>query len=587
MTPLAHPPVADNLGFALATAMRARTLTVRIACMSIIGVLLATVGGWDGAPLWLGAYLLIQAFLYTTARRPVADPDPVLLWGYYAASAINFIVAGLPVWHLWTQCGDLGAIAATMYLCGMLVQLITSCMAARMLFWSSATPLIGYLTLTPILAFGETRLGDGLAVTACSLLLVVYMAVLWFGQQRALQQVLDGRREADRLRFEAEGANQAKTDFLAVMSHEIRTPMNAVLGAARLLERGDLSPAQQPHVSMIVDAGQVLMDVLNDVLDLAKIEAGKLSIATEPTGLRGLVRRCTETWRIPAETKGLTFDVRFADGLPQAVEVDGGRTAQILFNLLSNAVKFTTSGGITVSISAARNPAGAEVLCFAVTDTGCGIGEDARTKLFAAFEQADNSISRGFGGTGLGLAISQRLAEMMGGDISVRSQPGAGSTFTLKLPAAEARIVPASTAADVAPANPGRALRILVAEDNPANQRIVALFLEPLGADVTLVGDGVEALDALALAPFDVVLMDMQMPLLDGLEATRRLRASTGPNAAVPVIALTANVMDAQRQACRDAGMDDHVAKPIDPAELIDRIIKAVEPPPSALRQAG
>ncbi len=571
------PPVINDLGFSLATAIRSRTLVVRIICMSLVALLLATVGRWEAAPLWLGAYLLVQAYLFSWSRLSPAHGSRSLLSGYYLASFINYAIAGLPVWHMWTRCGDLGQIAATLLLCGMLVQLITSCMAARMLFWSSAAPLIGYLLVVPLLVLGETRPQDGLVITACASLLLIYMTVLWMGQQRALNTVLEGRREADRLRFEAEGANQAKTDFLAVMSHEIRTPMNAVLGAARMLERGDLGPAQQAHVAMIVDAGQVLMDVLNDILDLAKIEAGKLSISAEATGLRGLVRRCAETWRIPAEAKGLAFDVRIPGDLPAAVEIDGGRTAQILFNLLSNAVKFTAAGSITVTVAMTRGPKGQDMLNFEVADTGCGIPADGRAKLFAAFEQADNSISRRFGGTGLGLAISQKLAQMMGGEITVHSAPGVGSAFALTLPVKEVVLLPAAAVA-AAPLLPGRPLKILVAEDNLANQRIVSLFLEPLGAEITLVGDGIEALDALNHAAFDVVLMDMQMPQMDGLEATRRLRASSGINAAVPVIALTANVMDAQRRACHDAGMDGHVAKPIDPAELISRIAQAVAP---------
>lgn len=565
----APPSPNENLGLSLTSALRARTSLFRFSCMGLIALMLGTVTHWPYAPLWLVAYLAVQgALAYETEVRPRRGQAlrPTVI---YAGSFVNFAICGAPVWHMWTNNGELGIAAATMFLSGMLVQLTTASLGARKLFWLSASPLIAYLVFVPLLAFWPTRPMEGLVAATCAVLLVAYMGALWLGHQDALDQLMDDRREADRRRFEAEGANQAKTDFLAVMSHEVRTPMNAVLGAAHMLERSDLNPEQRAHVAMISDAGRVLMDVLNDVLDLARIEAGKLSISPEPTDVRALTRRCAETWRAAAQAKGLDFACEIDDALPQAVLIDGGRTSQILFNFLSNAVKFTSQGRVCIRV----RTAGRDRVAFEVSDTGSGITQEAQGRLFQAFEQADNSISRRHGGAGLGLAISQRLAQMMGGAISLRSNIGEGSTFTLALDAPGARMAPAEAAAEPQEPLDAGVLRILVAEDNVANQKIVVMFLQPLGAELTVVGDGRQALDALAHEPFDLVLMDMQMPNMDGLEATRQLRASGGPNAATPVIALTANVLDSQKKACADAGMDDHVAKPIDPKILIERVL--------------
>jgi signal transduction histidine kinase/CheY-like chemotaxis protein len=368
---------------------------------------------------------------------------------------------------------------------------------------------------------------------------------------------------------EAVAASAAKSAFLAMMSHEVRTPMNAVLGAAALLKASTLTPAQQEQVDMLTDGGHVLMRVLNDILDFSKLEAKKLQIAPVDTDLGALLQRSGHLWSPVAAAKGLVFVVEAAPDTPQWIVADGARLSQIVNNLISNAIKFTPTGSVTLSARVEPGPQ----LILEVADTGIGMNAEVLGRLFSAFEQADNSIAREFGGTGLGLAISRNLAELMNGDVEVASTLGAGTQFTVRVP-----VILAEAPESLAPAAPLDTaslleLRVLLAEDHPVNQRLVTLFLEPLGVDLTIVGDGQAALDALAVAPFDLVLMDMQMPVLDGLEATRRLRASDGINAAIPVLSLTANAMEAERDTCIQAGMNGHVAKPIDPNELIEALL--------------
>jgi len=562
----------DHMGLESAMSLRMRSTLVRIAITAVIAYLLWQFSHWAWAPLWWGAYAALQVVLYREPKdQSLRRARP------YVTAFLNFSLAGLPTWHMWTQAGELGIAAATMFLCGMMVQLTLSSLGARRLFWASAMPLIAYLVLIPPFAFGLDRWPEGLAASACGVLFVVYIAILWNGQQAALDALKASRLRAQALRREAEAASQAKTDFLAAMSHEIRTPMNAVLGAADLLGRTQLDEEQRPHVAMLGHAGAALMQVLNDVLDLSKIEAGKLAIDPANTDLTFLARRCSAVWSPRAEDKGLEFRLEMSERTPPFVVLDALRTGQIVFNLLSNAVKFTEAGHITLGIDAAPTEPGRCDLRLTVSDTGIGMSPEAQSRLFNAFEQADGSISRRFGGTGLGLAISQKLAAMMGGSITVGSSEGAGSTFTLIIPC-EIGHVEEARAPGAAEARVNmQGHRILVAEDNRANQRIIELFLKPIGAEVTIVGNGQEALDALAAARFDVVLMDMQMPVMDGLEATRRLRAGGGANASVPVLALTANVMESHRQACEAAGMDGFIAKPIDARLLLTCVLGAVE----------
>ncbi len=550
-----------------AVALRVRSTAIRVGMMAVIAVMLWVLSDWRVAPLWWTAYAFIQYGLV----RVQSGGAPAKRVQLYGLSIATYVVAGFPAWHMWTHSGDLGIAAATMFLCGILVHLVVSSLGARWLFWASAGPLVAYLIAIPPIAFGAHRLGVGLAISGCAVLLVSYLMVLWVDHLNALTAMEEARRQA-------EAASQAKTDFLASMSHELRTPMNAVLGAADLLGRTDLTDEQREHLAMLSDGGAVLMHVLNDVLDLAKIEAGKLLIDPTNADVHDFARRCAALWRPRAEDKGLAFSLSISPDTPQFVIIDTIRTGQILFNLISNAVKFTERGQVSLTLGATVLAQGAAQLTFAVLDTGLGMDLAVQQSLFTAFQQGDRSTSRRFGGTGLGLAISQKLASMMGGLIRVESMAGEGSTFTLRVPCALGEYAAPVEAAQPEPRDTlGPDIRILVAEDNLSNQRIIDLFLKPLGAQVTIVADGAQALDALARGRFDLVLMDMQMPIVDGLEATRRLRGGGGPNADVPVLALTANVMESHREACRRAGMTGYIAKPIDARALLVSVVSAID----------
>jgi len=373
----------------------------------------------------------------------------------------------------------------------------------------------------------------------------------------------------------AEAANRAKTDFLANISHEIRTPLNGVIGIVDALVRTPLSPDQAEMVGLIRDSGATLERLVSDFLDIAKIEAGQLQLETRPFDLDPALRPCIEVMRHRAEEKGLAF--RIVGETTGRYLGDATRISQVIGNLLSNAIKFTESGEVVLRVTGeAGDPAR---LTFEIEDTGIGFDADHAAGLFGRFHQADTSISRRFGGTGLGLSICRSLVEVMGGEISAASTPGAGSRFvvSLRLPRAE----PDAPVRDLPTALPEQSdapLRVLLVEDHPTNQRVAQLILATQDAQVVTVGDGLEAIDAFKAATFDVVLMDMQMPRMDGLAATRALRALEAESGAprTPIIMLSANALTAHRDQALTAGADLHVAKPITAANLLAGIQAAM-----------
>ncbi|MBI3784357.1 MAG: PAS domain S-box protein [Deltaproteobacteria bacterium] len=424
----------------------------------------------------------------------------------------------------------------------------------------------------------------------------------WQGVARDITERKRFEAELERAKGAAEAATLAKSEFLARMSHEIRTPMNGVVGMLELLADTPLSGEQREYIGAARDSGALLLNVINDILDFSKIEAGKLGIERVDFDVRRCVANALRTLAAPAQDKGVQLTWRVARPLPEHLQGDPGRLQQILINLVGNAMKFTDRGEVTVEVdiadleegkSAIRNPQSEIELHFAVRDTGSGIPADRQAAIFDAFEQVDGSTTRQYGGTGLGLAICKRLVEMMGGRIWVESELGHGSTFYFTARFGRtAQVADTGNAGSVSKSAgaPLRSLRILVAEDNIVNQTLALRMLEKRGHVVLVVNNGKDAVTTVGQYPLDVVLMDVQMPEMDGFQATAEIRRRereeqlkangepspiTGRSFHIPIIAMTAHAMKGDRERCLAAGMDGYVSKPIQAAELFAAIESA------------
>lgn len=557
-------------GYALVAEERAKQLKVRLALAGFLAITVATVSpsGWPA--LWLIAVIFSQGIdhlIMTPFRRTPSDERSLA----YRIFCCGFVFLNTALYastslYLWLTGGDLGKAFAMIQACGGLVHVSLHMRRQRSLLIAAGLAHTAYLLGLPALALSSTRPLAIVMATIGGLYFIVQLTA-------AVREANAETAALEEAKGAAERASLAKSDFLTTISHEIRTPMNAVVAAGFLLKRTALTTEQASHLSMLTHASDVLLGLLNDVLDLSRIEGGKLTITDADLDLQDLLKALVALWQPQIVEKGCVLSLDVSPDVPKAIRLDPLRLRQILFNLLSNAVKFTDRGHVILRV----RPVDGTRLCFEVEDTGCGIPTEALPRLFNSFEQVDSSTTRRHGGSGLGLAISRNLAELMGGRLTLRSQLGVGSVFSLDLPLKpilgpqfrhdRRRLArePLSAAPVLERTHP---TRVLVAEDHEVNRKIMGLFLDPLGCEVVFAVNGEEAVAAAAEHRFDVIILDMQMPVMDGLEAARAIRKG-GANAQSPIVVLTANVLMSHRLAWSEVGADAFLTKPLDPNLLV------------------
>jgi len=562
----------DRISALCATMLRRRRrLAFRLIVALVVVATFFSVAGLVPVSSWLIAYFVTQVgemLIFTSAKMEKKNLSRLeyhlallsIFLNTFAFGALSFIM----VMTLGLSGVGLGAFL----LAGVILntaQLSQECTDA---FWAGSAASLLQALIISILALHDGLTPSGaLGLGAAALMLFASAAAISRDSARNSRSLLNALAAA-------EDANHAKSKFLATMSHEIRTPLNGVLGMAQAMAADELSPVQRERLDVVRQSGQGLLAILNDILDISKIEAGKLELEQIQFSLSEVLIGCHAAFTPIAERNGLSFNLAIDPDARGIYEGDPTRVRQICYNLISNAVKFTESGEVKVSIK--KNEDG---ICLSVRDTGIGLSPEQVSKLFEKFAQADASTTRRFGGTGLGLSIVQHLIKAMGGDISVESTPGQGSTFIVTLPmprisdepqARTPQVDQPSLALDLSTAN----FRVLVAEDNSVNQLVIKTILHQAGITPTIVSNGLLAVEAWTGDDWDIILMDIQMPEMDGVTATRAIRnaESAGSRRRTPIIALTANAMTDQVAEYRTAGFDGHVAKPIEAERLYEAL---------------
>jgi two-component system, sensor histidine kinase len=543
--------------------------------------------------VWLGFMLAISAFrlglnlAFGRAEGRSPDFSSWALW-HVVGTTLTGLGWGLSVWLFPTWEDPRLGLLHVLVLAGV------STAAARLLLpmhKGSIAYLLAVLVplATRFLAYGDVT---GVAIGVCVIIFLAYMTSATLRNRRLLEDALVMRFERETLsselnvqhtqrelrelelreaREKAESASRAKADFLATISHEIRTPLNGVLGMLRIVRDTPLTPEQRDYLKTASDSAETLLLLLNDVLDFSKIEAGRLELQSAPFAPSLTASAVADLMHARARDKGLQFELQVGENIPSAIVGDANRLRQILVNLIGNAIKFTERGRVELSVTCAERTDTGAVMHFTVTDTGIGIDSSALERLFKPFTQADHSMARRYGGTGLGLAISVRLAQAMGGLLQVKSTLNQGTTFRLIFPS---KLPEAVTPAQLDDASrfvmPTLRGRVLVVEDDVVNRQVIELFLTKIRVTPNFAPDGEAAVRLAAAETFDVILMDCQLPGIDGMETTRRIRRKLEGGRPLKIIALTANTGRNIRDACLEAGMDDFLTKPVRLEQLVD-----------------
>jgi signal transduction histidine kinase/ActR/RegA family two-component response regulator len=626
----ASAAVADSGDWARAIRQRRKSLVQRLGLAVALALIFSPVLGWPLSLGWVVSYLVVQLldlWIFTPITAGKTDRLPgarrIASWISLALNAIGFCSLSVPLWLIG---GPAGGICAILVLSGAAIYALGNAYSSRSAMLLTASWPLLFLAMTPVFMAIQGATSSMLTVATCSAgAFVTFCLSAWRRMNRAHQSERTARIEAQAKRLEAEQIMAGRSAFLAAIGHDLRTPISAILTGAAELETGASDAAARSQALLITDAGLMMKAMLDDLLDHAKLDAGHMTVDQVDFDLRSLLTQTMRLWRGPIRAKGLKLRVEGAASIPAAVRGDALRVRQILNNLVSNAMKFTETGSITLRLEAWSEEPGGHAVLITVEDTGPGMTDDQLARLFTPFDQTLSGVSALHGGTGLGLAISRQLAELMGGRLTVRSRPGAGSSFTLSLfllqgqrveaarttlaresrdavarplpgrmssptvqnpsghsPAAETTASPApvepvpspdpETVIDDSEAGEGRPMRVLVVDDHDINRRALQLILQPLGCDIATAADGLTAVGICEQTAFDLIFMDVRMPEMDGREATRRIRAGDGPNAGVPIIAVTADTAPDDIAACTEAGMTYFVSKPITPPMLLGAI---------------
>jgi signal transduction histidine kinase/ActR/RegA family two-component response regulator len=529
---------------------------------------------------WLGSYVVAQLFEIWALWpfRPEAPTPSAFRAGVAVGSMFLLATAfGAVAVPLWLVPGSLGPAGSVLLLAGSILNVLSLSRGSPLAFMAGAIPYAAYLMSAPLID-RAIRGSDPFSkpFLLAELLFLVAAVLVFHAAERLAETQSRTMVDLDARRAGAEADAEAKSAFAAMVSHELRTPLSAILAAAGEIQRRAVEPEMRDRAGLITQGGRMMRALLDDLLDLSKLEAKRMRVEQIGFDLPLLVEDVALFWSAECQRKGLALTLHGTETLPARAMGDPMRMRQILNNLLSNAVKFTQSGGIRIE-AASHAVAGEKlILKICVVDTGAGMKPEHLARIFTPFEQGDDSVARTHGGTGLGLAISRELARLMGGDLSVESTRGEGSRFSMLVgfgAAGDEATHEGSAPPMLAPAS---AARILVVDDHDMGRKALSLLLGPLGADVSLADSGQGALDVLATERFDLVLMDVTMAGMDGLETCRRLRARTGPNYDTPILAVTGHTEARQVEACLAAGMNGWVAKPVDAGDLYAAIEKTL-----------